>query len=263
MSTGVKAIVALTMVLLVAAFVSSAGRVLFIAAIGGLVVFLGLWIEHDANKEEKGEYLSNFTEDARRPRLKAKWGFWILMVGIGIEIGVAGWEAIRTEIEMRHIKAEIAKNDPMKQPIRTASAIVSLQIGATQAPLGKTSSNLYVNALSLSFGRKMNLDAKDFDAWGSIKEGWYCYMECRWSLTHPAVIGHPDMTLEEFISEANHFEIHPFFIWGDTRVVKGQILLTLNSTQWKIPIPQQDRRMLEGLEIEGSFNLTNATKMTK
>src|ERR1022692_3679439 len=57
-----------------------------LAIIGGLIVFLGLWIEKEAENEGKKEHLNSFVDTFRCIKLKSKIGWWVLMVGIGIEV---------------------------------------------------------------------------------------------------------------------------------------------------------------------------------
>lgn len=117
MSSGVRVIIALILILLTSTLMFSDGLALFIAAIGGVIVLLGLMIEYEAEEEDKKEHLSNLTEDAARPKHKGKVGYKILMIGIVVEILVAGYEAVHSEIEMRKIRAQAVKNDPLNQPI--------------------------------------------------------------------------------------------------------------------------------------------------
>ena len=53
-SNGMKAIIVTICILCASAFFSSAGLSLLLAAIGGMFVSLGLWIEKEAEEEGKG-----------------------------------------------------------------------------------------------------------------------------------------------------------------------------------------------------------------
>ena len=92
-----------------------------IASIGGMVVFLGLWIEKEAETEGK-KHPADFSKAVRFIKLKSEIGWWILMLGISLEIGVGAaltWHGVK---ESRQITADIARNDPHKQPIFAISA---------------------------------------------------------------------------------------------------------------------------------------------
>jgi hypothetical protein len=96
---------------------SSSVAVIFIACVGGMLVFLGLWIEKDADKEEK-KYLSTIARAVRLVKLKSEIGWCILMAGIVIEIIVAGFTAIGERKTL-----ELARNsDPINQPVNDITA---------------------------------------------------------------------------------------------------------------------------------------------
>jgi hypothetical protein len=85
-----------------------------VAGIGGMIVFWGLWIEKEADEEaKKEEHLSESV------KLKAKWGWRILMFGIVVEI-VSGSGLSVFDI------VESARHDPANEPISTIRANVEL-----------------------------------------------------------------------------------------------------------------------------------------
>lgn len=82
------------------------------ASIGGMVVFLGLWIEKEAEKEGK-KHPTKFGNLRRMTGLKSEIGWWILMFGIAIEIvtsfGLAAtesWKSYTVEAEQREYAFE-------------------------------------------------------------------------------------------------------------------------------------------------------------
>jgi hypothetical protein len=85
------------------AAISSSWSVVFfiLAALGGEIVFLGLWIEKEADEEDKKEHLSNFTPEKARIKLKSEFGWYILMIGIAFEVLIATGSAIREDLEIR------------------------------------------------------------------------------------------------------------------------------------------------------------------
>jgi hypothetical protein len=107
---------------------SWSGLIPLAASFGGMVVFLGLWIEKEADKVEKGEHLSNFIGDKRRIKIQSEVGWWILMIGILIEVmtgaGLAAYDVYENGKNARNA----AKNSPFNQPIADVSAMASFVI---------------------------------------------------------------------------------------------------------------------------------------
>jgi hypothetical protein len=101
------------------------------ASIGGMIVFLGLWLEKEADNERRKEHLSNLVDNAKRVQLKATLGWWLLMAGIAVETLTAFALAVRGEKETRQIKENAAKNDPLNQPISDMSATAILIVMGT------------------------------------------------------------------------------------------------------------------------------------
>ena len=107
---------------------SFSGIIPLLASIGGEIVFLGLWIEKEADDEaKKEEHLP------AELQLKAKVGWWILMVGISLEIatsfGLAAFDGYKNATTAN----AMAQIDPVNQPIISASALVTLSIWETNA----------------------------------------------------------------------------------------------------------------------------------
>src|SRR5208283_1297949 len=94
-----------------------------VAISGGVLVFRGLWIE---NKADKDEFFD--VDDFRSSKLKKKRGWKMLMWGIALETLVAGVFAARDGWEIRQIKMNEAKNDPLNQPIGDISATVQFRV---------------------------------------------------------------------------------------------------------------------------------------
>jgi hypothetical protein len=90
-----------------------------IACIGGVLVLIGLCMEKSAEKP-----LYRDVTDMRRQKSKTKWGWWILITGIGIEIltaaGLSGYDVW----ERRQATSRIESIDPMNQLVRDATASV-------------------------------------------------------------------------------------------------------------------------------------------
>ncbi len=77
--------------------------VLFWATVGGVLVFIGLCMEKRIEVDE----FSSFSDKRRREKV-AYWGWWVLMLGILIEVGDAGFVAVREELRARELDAQLA-----------------------------------------------------------------------------------------------------------------------------------------------------------
>lgn len=133
MNKSTKLIAAITLAALVgsASFIRSASffSAVLIATIGGLLVFLGLWIEKESEVEEKN--LSAFACAVRMSKLKSGIGWWVLMAGIMIEIADAAW----TTNELWETRKIAIRSDPLDAPINSVSAMVKLKVkGVRQVP---------------------------------------------------------------------------------------------------------------------------------
>ncbi len=133
-----------------------------IACIGGIVVFWGLWIEKDAEKIEH-EDISKFAKSLRLAKLKSESGWWILMFGIAIEIGDAGW----TSWEIWEAK-QVA--NPLNQPISTIKANVFLLVNGTNKSqatfLGEPNSS-HIPLIKLLVGKSAEMES-----------GWSAALAC-------------------------------------------------------------------------------------
>jgi hypothetical protein len=87
---------------------SWAGLVPLFASLGGEIVFVGLWIEKEAEEEDKKEHRSNFIGEKNRNILKSKLGWWILMVGILAEIAFGAALAIYDVSEAAKLETAVA-----------------------------------------------------------------------------------------------------------------------------------------------------------
>jgi hypothetical protein len=100
--------------------------ILLAASIGGLIVLLGLWVEKEADEQDKREHLSNFTHEKRRIKLKAEIGWWILIGGIVAEVVISTVLAGIDVIEHIHTATLIAANDPRKQQLNSVNAVATI-----------------------------------------------------------------------------------------------------------------------------------------
>ena len=89
---------------------------MLLAMVGGIIVAAGLAIEKTADFLD-----SRFLGEYRAHKMMELFGWWVLMVGIFIEIADAGWTAM-----------EISRNDPHKMPIMALSGWMRLEIRPLQ-----------------------------------------------------------------------------------------------------------------------------------
>lgn len=88
-----------------------------VATIGGAIVFWGLWWEEHGEKEEYPSIV-----EFRTAKRKSKWGRWVLMFGVFIEICTAAWLAFREGGQIRQIKNNAEQIDPRNANISGMSA---------------------------------------------------------------------------------------------------------------------------------------------
>lgn len=69
--------------------------------------------------------------DLRWQKLKSEIGWWVLIAGIVVEIATACVVAVSGDIEMKQIKINEAKNNPLNQPISDVSANVNIKLAGT------------------------------------------------------------------------------------------------------------------------------------
>jgi hypothetical protein len=132
-SKPVKLIAILILVLLssLAVFWSSAAIIPIVACIGGVFAFFGLLIEDEAAKDEKKQTPEIFVADVSIAKAKGRFGWWVLMLGIAIEIGVAFWSAYRDDWHIRQMEKAQQDADPRNQPISSIKADVSFFAAGT------------------------------------------------------------------------------------------------------------------------------------
>jgi len=98
---------------------------IFFAMVGGILVFWGLRIEKMAENDLSPDI---FSEEEKSRRLKAKRGWKLLMLGVFIEILVAGFFAAKDGWEIREVQINEVRNNPLNQPISDLTATVVLNV---------------------------------------------------------------------------------------------------------------------------------------
>ena len=123
------AMLILAILLSLALFWSSSAIIPIVASIGGVFVFFGLLIEDEAAKDEKKQTPEIFVADVSISKAKGRFGWWVLMFGIAIEIVIAAW----TAYDDRETRQMAAKNNPLLQPVSQVSARLLLVVEAANS----------------------------------------------------------------------------------------------------------------------------------
>ena len=198
-----------------------------------MIVFLGLWIEKDADKEAK-MYPSAFARAVKLVRLKAEIGWWVLMAGISIEILVAIGLAIREEHVARTTADKIANNDLRNLPIMSIEVVRAYVIINTEAD-DETSNNAI---LLIGRPNQNRTNVTIFECSGKIvgRGGGgttrMCEMQFQMDLRMMALRRvRPDLTANELNSVAVYLPRK--FGSVETVIQGGQLKLIINATIWK------------------------------
>ena len=100
-----------------------------VAAIGGIFVFVGLWMEYVSGDEKRYENID--IAGFRKLKSKERRGEVWVMVGIIIEVAVAIGFAGKDDWHARQMEKAIALADPLKQPVTDLSASVVVALEGT------------------------------------------------------------------------------------------------------------------------------------
>jgi flagellar basal body-associated protein FliL len=229
---------------------SRSGLIPLAASFGGMVVFLGLWIEKEADEEgKKEEHLPPGL------RFKAQIGWWVLMVGILVEIGTgAGLAAFDVYENTKTAKAN-ANADPLNQPIALVTANVELfEAGTNRAQVVETTTGTHpVPFIKLLVGSGANL-----------KAGWPIVLMCSscertvlvdgsgnpmgisWNLEFGSgELGHvmnvvPTNSTVKDAKRWDTVELDGLFLPKNTVIGGGDIMIFANSTKMSFAIPEQN-----------------------
>jgi hypothetical protein len=210
-----------------------------LAALGGEIVFLGLWVEKEAEEESEKD-----NSDFFRPHKSTeKIGWIILMIGIGAEVFIATALAIHDDWEIRIASNNAAKNNPLVQPVSNISAIFRLIVTAKSY---QPRNLISLDDISLNFG-KFQMIAKQCR--------WYEHLD---SLTEPRHVAFytiaiyfeqshlpygdwndintpmpdyfmpPSMTVSNALNDTHGFFSYIGFIPKNAEVIKGTIQFSIN-----------------------------------
>lgn len=103
----------------------------FFAAIGGLILLIGLWLEfREGLKSEKEWYLD--IDDFRKCKKKSKQGEIWVMVGVSIEVVIAIFFAVLDVKDKYEINVNADKNNPLNKPLSSVSARANIEVLMSQ-----------------------------------------------------------------------------------------------------------------------------------
>ena len=219
--------------------------VISFAAAGGIIVFLGLFLERIA--EWKSE------EHIVKPRkCVSDWGWRILMIGIAFEIGVAIWSAY-----------DAWEGDPLNQPITSVGAVVwfSTEGGTSRTAVDNLNKLMNPRTIHLAFGPREEV----------VKPGWPTLFCSDWlnyfdgTNTHWGFQFNQNLLIDpvqnEIVRDAdnwNTFFIEVRFLPPKTKIVGGQITLFVNATIKKFNIPPQTLKSYNADFTDFQHNPTNS-----
>jgi hypothetical protein len=231
-----------------ASWLLSEAAVAFCAAIGGLIVLRGLWLEGYREKEEFPtiEAFRTFKTMESRGR---KWVFW----GVLFEVIIAFALSIKDGVQYHRLEKEIFANDPRQQPVSDILVSVVVKLEGTNFerindPYDVRINNWVMlldnktNAPTLNLGNMGSLMAEDVLPFFRAKfqdrsvdyHGYFMkYFEnpvppFEYEHQQPA----PDIRpVAEYVLEKVKFlRISPGFIPNDKKVIGGEAWLTINGT---------------------------------
>jgi len=225
-----------------------------------MVVFLGLWIEKDAEKEEK-QHLSIIARSIRLVRLKSELGWLLLMVGIAIEIADASWTAYdfwESKQITRANEVAIIKKTPGKMRVVTATAFVVFRIGKSSVRTDKYSTGNWTSTLRFSGTNGMpvlGMVSTELLYWASGRpdENLEIPLQFTWKQGVPFNdLSSPDESADILLEKLTRFSMRPGFLFNETPILGGNMTLVLNGSLSKtFKIPPQPFFIFRTNEITG------------
>jgi hypothetical protein len=247
-----------------------------LAALGGEIVFLGLWIEKEANECEKKEHISNFLDEERSIKLRSKIGWGILMVGIGFEVLTATGLAIRDDVEIRVANANAIKNNPLNKPISEILATISFSVKESEphevpkwgrptvAIMFLCESNMSLLTNIFYSGTTLpSLEADKLDLYFDGKT--MLYIISFHQEGYSTMLQREDKRSVAWALEHTHFLwIMTKFLPHDAEILNGSAVLTINAgpKKWFVIPPQQDLEPNSGTYGQ-TYNLVASNLLTE
>lgn len=215
-----------------------------VASVGGMIVFLGLWIEKEADEATKNGHLAKPVDaSAINLNLKSEIGWWILMAGIFVEIVTGSVLAAHDIWVARQTAAKIAMNDPRKQPITFADAFVWLESSGTNLTYPALQPARNNELVTLGFGQSEQVKSNQWSLLLVCKDskelggGWY--LEFGSMLEAPLWNAGLHNATVESADRWDVVVVNAPFLPPNTKVLKGELTLFLNSEKRVYPIPPQ------------------------
>jgi hypothetical protein len=219
--------------------------VLFWAVVGGFIVFGGLAIEKFA------DWLNErFLAPPLKPHSNLEFiGWCILMFGIAIEIGVAGWSAN----DAWQTRQMAIKNDPLNQPIASATARVFLiESGTNTTGFNPNMPNFtfagFVRLYLVSSKQPTNgirLICKTFNNFIGGNGGYSSGPNNYWELEYGQDVnpvseyGFGPLPNVRAANACDEVFLSAPFIPPNTEVLGGHVTVTINSVVREFEIPPQ------------------------
>jgi hypothetical protein len=207
----------------------------FWACIGGLFAFVGLSME---KLWDKRSYPS--VHDLRRSKRISATGWWVLMLGIAIEVGTAGWLAYREESAMRQAVIQIANNAPLNQPVSDISARVVFKVKGREfkeAPLWGSppvaylmlcGSNQYYSAVG-EFGFLPSSDLYRINYGPEDSHGYILHFRPEGLFTFTGgMAGMPPKKTSEVMAQVHLVRVDLKFVPHDSEVEGGTVDILIN-----------------------------------
>lgn len=225
-----------------------------LAAVGGLFVLVGLALE----KGKDAEWFKS-ARDSRWQNAKAKCGWWLLMVGILLEIIIGSALAWKDEQENKTVANHMAKIDPENLPILNINAFVKIQVKGnvfpdlTQWDSIPLSTNWGSKRATLTFcGNAPNnilsssiptMIADDFGIGTGFSDFREHFLNFRMESVS-AAMNLPLQSASKSLGAAKFISIDAKFLPPQSEVLDGYAFVVVNNSVWKLfrIYPQKDSR---------------------
>ena len=255
-SRAAKAILAVIIILVALGFVWSSWSVALVASIGGMIAFLGLWIEKEADDEEKKEHLASFVDGARDLKVKSKIGWWILMFGIAIEVVTAAGLAVHDVSEAKRFNEDVNRIDPANLPVLNINAFAVLRVKGKEFPDLTQWDSI---PISTNWGSKITTAAlcentpngvlqsipsmisDDFGIGAEFSDFREYFLEFHMESVS-AAMNLPLQSASKSFASANFISINTGFLPPQSEILDGYAFVVINNSLWKLfrIYPQKD-----------------------
>jgi hypothetical protein len=237
-----SAILILALLTCAGVFWSSSAIIPIVACIGGVFAFFGLLIEDEAAKDEKRQTPEIFVADVSIAKAKGRFGWWILMIGIAIEMGVA----FATALDDENTRQIAIQNSPLKRPVSEVFAMLRIVVSATNydvnTPIQFNSSSLWFGPFNMKmeeapiyFPHINNYLTRHAEFYESVMRfdqntlPWGVWMNI--DSTNPDISSPPSITLTDAMSQITSFTGYIDFIPKSAEFIKGSLLISMNGYQ--------------------------------